>query len=159
MAHLPAFASVEDLEARMGDVDDARAQAALDDASAFIRAEAGKDWAIEDALDDDVPDVIVAITLKAARRALENPEGVTKESVGTYSVGYANSSSDVYLSSEERRLIRRAAGKSGLWTQATTRSDPATAGLDTPGPPDYVRCGVADTYLPVEPPGAPIPFE
>lgn len=110
--------------------DQARAQAALDDASALIRAEAGTTWTNEDGTAlVDVPDIIVTITVAAARRSFVNPDGLTAEAIGDYSSSFAHASGDVYLTKAERNAVRRAAGRSGLWTLATTRTD---VGPDTP---------------------------
>ena len=129
---LPAFASLADLDVRIpGGVSTdevPRATAALDDASALIRAEAGKTWVNESNQLADVPDVVVAVTLAAARRAMTNPDGLASESVEDYSRSFSQSSTslDVYLTRGERRVVRRAAGLTGLWTLSTTRSDVAT---------------------------------
>lgn len=127
---LPALASLEQLATRLGGIDDSdeeRAQAALDDASALIRTEAGEDWVTDDdppELDtDNLPDVIVTVCCAAARRAVTNPDGVTQESLDGYSTSYRNDSADVYLTKAERRLVRGAAGRGALWTQPTTRGD------------------------------------
>jgi hypothetical protein len=120
---LPAFATLDQLTARVagGQVNDTRAQAVLDDASARIRAEAVKTW-VDDAgaLVADLPDIVVAVCLQAALRAYQNPERMTQEGIGT---GYvqSNVSADVYLTKAELRLVRRAAGNTGLWTKPTTR--------------------------------------
>lgn len=119
----PAFATLEQLTARVvgGQVDDARAQAVLDDASARIRAEAVKTWVdTQGHLVADLPDVVVVVCLQAALRAYQNPERLTQEGIGT---GYvqSNVSADVYLTKAELRLVRRAAGNSGLWSKPTTR--------------------------------------
>jgi hypothetical protein len=111
---LPPFASVDDLETRIGPVDDeARAEAALDDASALIRAEAGKTWVTSTALDADVPDILAVVCITVARRVIENPNGVASESLGDATINYENASGDVYLTAGEKRLVRRAAGISG----------------------------------------------
>lgn len=117
MAVLPALVSLDDFALRAGGVDAAdedRAQAALDDASALIRAEAGKTWVTDDELDDDLPDVIVAVCVAVALRAWLNPDGARSEQIGNYSVTWADSSTAVYLSDGERRTIRQAAGRSGI---------------------------------------------
>lgn len=118
----PAFATVEQLTARVvgGQVDDARAQAVLDDASARIRAEAVKSWVTAGELDADIPDIVGVVCLQAALRAYQSPERLTQEGIGT---GYvqSNVSADVYLTKAEMKLVRRAAGNAGLWSKPTTR--------------------------------------
>lgn len=119
---LPALATLEQLTARVvgGQVDDARAQAVLDDASARIRAEASKSWVTAGELDTDTPDIVRVVCLQAALRAYQNPERLTQEGIGT---GYvqSNVSADVYLTKAEMKLVRRAAGNTGLWSKPTTR--------------------------------------
>jgi len=130
---LPSLATVEQFEVRIsggvevGDL--ARAQAALDDASALVRVEAGITWL--NAADElfEVPDVAVAVTIAAARRAFVNPDMIASESIQDYSTTFSSSSSDIYLTKAERLAIRRITGRSGLWTLATTRTD---VGSDTP---------------------------
>lgn len=137
---LPALADLEALAARLpsgiSEDDEPRAQAALDDASALIRAESGEDWVTDDAtpvLDEDtLPDVAVTVCLAAARRAFVNPDGVTAEAIDGYSTQYRNDSADVYLTRAERRLIRRAAGLGTVGVQRTTRTDYDYGLLDTP---------------------------
>ncbi len=165
---LPAFAEIADLEARMGPAGDAtRAQAALDDASSAIRDAAGKTWVDAEgalALPDDpastVADTLTRVCCAVARRILENPDGASTESVGAFSHSFSNSSNDVYLTSAERRAVRRAAGVSGLRSIPTTRglvgANGVFGGLETDR---CNRAGIVDTtYLPVDPPGEPIPF-
>ena len=149
---LPALAAFDDLAARLPggideDNDGARARAALADASALIRSIAGKTWTTtndddETVLADDIPDIVVSVCIAAARRAFTNPDGIRSESTGSYSAAYADSSGDVYLTKAEQAHIRRAAGRTGVWAMPTTRT---TADAD-------------DIYLPVDPPGEPMPF-
>jgi len=102
---LDALASLEQLEARMGTIEsETAALAALGDASALVRAEAGLDWE-----DTDPPDVVVVVVLAAAARALRNPDAAQSEGIGTYNVAYgATSLGGVWLTTNERRAIRRA---------------------------------------------------
>lgn len=115
---LPALVSLDDFALRLGGIaaaDEDRAQAALNDASALIRAEAGtEDWVDDDGGLEEVPDVIVAVCVAVAVRAFRNPDGVRQETIGNYSVAYADTSTAVFLSTGERRTIRRAVGLTGL---------------------------------------------
>ena len=90
-----------------------RAAAALEDASALVVAEAGRDWLNEH--DDlvDVPPAIVAVTIDIARRIYRNPDGVTQTSVGDVSVSYSREggASGAYLTRSDRAVIRRAVGR------------------------------------------------
>ncbi|MPZ13764.1 MAG: hypothetical protein GEU73_04970 [Chloroflexi bacterium] len=152
---LPSLASLEQFEARIAggvsSADEDRAQAALDDASSLIRQEAGLTWATEDDLsvglydlDADLPDVIVTITIAVAKRAYLVSDEVQGETLGDYQ-WRAPSSSGLYLTKAEKKLIRQVAGKTGLWTQATTRMETT---LDVP-----------TVYIDVEPEGEPIPWD
>lgn len=167
---LPAFASLTDLRARIPggieDDDEARAQANLDDASVLIRAESRRNW-VNDDDELDLPtgddrwraDILVRVCLAAAQRAFENPEGVTQEALLSYSETRASSSNDVYLTAAEKRLIRKAAGTSGLGTIDATRSTIASDGR--PLGLESERCnevGADAMFLDTEPAGDPIPW-
>jgi hypothetical protein len=143
---LPPFADTDDFEKRVGPVDDVtRAEAALDDASALIRAEAGKTWATDGALDADVPDILVVICIAVARRVIENPNGVSSETLGDATISYENASGDAYLTAAEKRLVRRAGGISGsmgsvaleIGTPAWSGDTIAVTGSDEPLPFSY----------------------
>lgn len=111
---LPALATVEAFEERLGrtlgPTDSARAQAALEDASALVRSEAGKSWVTGTTLDSDVPDVVVTITLVVARRAFDNPAGVASSTIGNVSVNWG---SGIYLTGDERRSLLTAVSAGG----------------------------------------------
>jgi hypothetical protein len=133
---LPAFATVDQFADRLpgglalGDL--SRALAALEDASALIRVEAGKDWAGGDDGDEldfgDLAqrhqDAITTVCISVARRAFTNPAGVNSQTAGPFSSDFADASSDVYLKASERAVVKRAAGLTGLISIATTREDP-----------------------------------
>jgi len=69
-----------------------------------------------------VPNGIVTTVCTAVRRAYENPTGLAGETIGDYSwrTGYtgprSSSSSGVYFTDVEARVMRRAAGTLGLKT-------------------------------------------
>lgn len=148
----PALASISDLTARGADVSDsARVQAALSDASAFIRDVASpEDWLDDDGNLETVPDIIVAICCRSVQRSLDNPLGVTQQSegIGSYNVAqtFGNASPDVYLTKAERNAVRRAAGLSSSLGAVTIESPYAPRNDD------------ADIYLDVAGGGDPIPM-
>ena len=85
-----------------------QAEAFIDDASALVLQIANLDTAWTDA---DVPDAVVPVVVNMVRRALENPRGLTSEQIGNYQwQAAAGSSSAIYATAQERRIIRRAAG-------------------------------------------------
>lgn len=108
---LEALASLEQLEERMGTIEnEAAARAALVDASALVRAEApSAAWVAEDS-DVEAPDVVVVVVLQAAARALRNPDGAQSEGIGTYNVAFGATLGGVWLTKNERRVVRYAAG-------------------------------------------------
>jgi hypothetical protein len=116
---LPEFALRIPEGINAGDED--RAVGIIVDASAEVRFEARKSWDGE-----DVPDIIKKVTIQVAKRAFLNKGGVVAESdsLDNYShqTTYGNTSPSVYLTPEEKRQVRSAAGRSGVWTQGTTRS-------------------------------------
>lgn len=136
---LKALADVSALELRLGleigtlqGADLARASAALDDASALVRAEASKTW-----LDGDTvtaPAQVVTIVVKAALREYRNPDGFTSEQLGDYSYR-TDQTGGVYLTDDERRIVRAAAGASGhgVWSPRT----PSAYGEQEPLATDY----------------------
>jgi hypothetical protein len=158
---LPSLADLEELSARLGltlesgSADALRAQAALDDASALIRAEAGAgftDWDIVpdsgDSGPNPIPDIITAIALAAAYRAYQNPQGATSAQVGDVSVSYGGTAGggSVYLTRDERNAIRRAAGRSSTGSLALTSDyllprDPLLADVNIGG--DQIPLGPA----------------
>lgn len=147
---LPALVSLADFALRVGGIsaaDEDRAQAALDDASALVRAEAGENWVdAEDAL-EDVPDLIVTIVVAVAIRAFRNPEGVRSETIGNYSVAYADSSTAVFLTEGERRLIRRAGGRTGIGSirlEGEWTLNPDAVYVPVHGGGDYLPMGVPE---------------
>jgi hypothetical protein len=122
-----ALASVHDIEARLGRelVGDelTRVIALLDDASALVRDEAGRDWIGPDGSLTVVPGSVRAVVLRATERAIRNPQGFSAESAGDYSYQRTGVQDGVYLTDAERAIIRRAIGRTGLWTQPVTRGD------------------------------------
>lgn len=135
---LPRLAEVIDLAAWPGVVIDtdqtAQAEAVLSAASAFARGEAGQNWV--DANGDllEVPADVVSVVVQAAARVWTNPEGVTARGVDGVSESFGRSIADgLYFTALERRTLARYrnSGRSGLWTQGTTRG-----GYDIP-PEDY----------------------
>jgi len=128
MPPLPPLADVEDLSYRMGreftSEELPRIEAALDDASALVRDEAGKTWVDPlTGLVTDLPASIRTVVLRMAERVVRNPQGFKSESAGDYSYDRGPGEDDVYLTDKERAIIRRALGKTGLWTQRVERDD------------------------------------
>lgn len=122
------LADVFDIEARMGrefDTDErVRVLALLDDASALVRDEAATTWIDPiTSLLIAVPGSVRAVVLRAVERAVRNPQGFSAESAGDYSYQRTNVEPGVYLTDGERQIIRRAIGRTGLWTQPVTRGD------------------------------------
>ena len=113
---LPSLATVDELAARLPDgidsADEDRAQLLLDDVSALARAEVETDWVDDANALSGVPAVVVTVVLAAARRAWLNPSGFVSETIGSYTYRLADGAagSGVFLTDEEKRLIRRAAG-------------------------------------------------
>lgn len=122
------LADITDLEDRLGRIftgeEATRVVALLDDASALVRDEAGLTWIDPDTnLLTVVPGSIRAVVLRAAERAVRNPDGFSAESAGDYSYQRTNVEPGVYLTDAERRIVRKALGRSSLWTQPVTRGD------------------------------------
>ncbi|MFB9661594.1 hypothetical protein ACFQS3_02630 [Glycomyces mayteni] len=109
---LPPLAPLTELEKRV-DVDDTDlANSALADASALARHAARPvTWTDENGALTQVPDVVVTIVLRAAKRFLVNPDGYASEQVSQYSYRYGGNSSrgEVFLTDDEKREVREAA--------------------------------------------------
>lgn len=77
-----------------------------------------------------VPDVVVAVCCEAVRRAYDNPQGLTGETIGNYSWrsyrGTAGEGS-LYLTPGELRLVRKAAGKLGVSSANLSNDLPCVA--------------------------------
>lgn len=126
---LPPFASVDDYTALFGDVDAARAGAALDRASTIIRGYVGQAMGDGDTLDFTgaqpwAADTFSGITVQVAHRVLDNPDGLTAETISGYSYQQANASADAYLTAQEKAELLAALGRSSykVWTLPTTRA-------------------------------------
>lgn len=104
--------NVADLTARQVEyVDNAQAQAAIDDASGAARACVSP---VLDAVDrggtPDVPAAVVAVVVGMVRRVLTNPRGLQQETLGDYSYAAgANAVATLLPTLRERRLLRQAA--------------------------------------------------
>lgn len=132
---LPALAVIEDLAVRLGvdgsQIDDARAQACLDDASVLVRAELDQTWVdvsgeLIVAGDGAVPDVARFVVLASAKRAYENPSGITSKTASDVTIAFqARPATGVYLTEEERALLHstEVGTTGGLWTLETYRGD------------------------------------
>jgi hypothetical protein len=101
--------SVADLDARQVEyVDNAQAQAAIEDASAVARA------CVEPIFDDvatpDTPAAVVALVVNMVRRVLTNPRGLAQESLGDYSYATGGAGVATLLpTAREKKLLRKAA--------------------------------------------------
>jgi hypothetical protein len=122
------LATVGDVETRLGrtldDTELGRVAGLLEDASELVRLEAGRDWVdLDTGAVVSVPGSVRAVVLRAVDRAIRNPDGFSAESDGDYSYQRTQVEPGVYLTDAERAIIRRACGRTGLWTQPITRGD------------------------------------
>lgn len=105
------------LEARLGfepgdltGAEKARAEAAIEDATALVLAEAPTKT---EAWLTSAPSIVSVVVLKAARREFENPQGLRSENLGEHGFS-VDTASGVYLTPHETAVVRRAAtGRSG----------------------------------------------
>lgn len=100
--------------------DEERLGALLEDACALAADITGTTY--EDGSGSEVPGAVVATVCTAVRRAYENPTGLQGETIGDYSwrSGYTgttgSATTGMYFTQSEARIMRRAAGKSGVGT-------------------------------------------
>lgn len=128
---MTALATLDQLEIRLGldphtlsGTDKARAEAALADATALVRAEAQRDF-VDDLGVADAPEAIVRVVLGAALRNYRNPDAETQHTVGPFSRTVKATDTGVYLTDAEREIVRRYRPRThgGLWTLSTTRDE------------------------------------
>lgn len=145
---LPALATVDDLEIRLGQTLDAdqrpQAEWLLRYASALIRAYTGRDYLDDDGnlinpLPDGVPEVCVEIVF----RAVTNPTGATQQSAGPYALSLGPEAAQrMFLSAQDKIILGPKSRRPKLWTQPTTRGDIETETV----------------YVPVSNDGEPLPL-
>lgn len=114
------------LEARLGleagtlaGTDKARAEAAIEDATALALSEV--DEATAEEWQTAAPPVVAVVILKAARREFDNPEGIYQETLGEHSMG-VTTATGVYLTNAEKALLAKAAGSAGFTGSVRTPS-------------------------------------
>jgi hypothetical protein len=112
---LPPLAPVSALETRLGvaagtltGADLARAQAALDDASALVRAEAGSPLVDADGTTITAPAGAIAVAIASAKRVYLNPDGLAGYSVEGYSEQQPHGATGVILTSDETAAVAAA---------------------------------------------------
>ncbi|MBA9002015.1 hypothetical protein [Thermomonospora cellulosilytica] len=113
--------TVEQLLARPGfdGVDEATAEAVLEDVSALVSLIA----APVELTAATLPSAVVPVIVSMARRGLSNPRGLSGEQLGDYGwQAGGQTSSGVYATRHEERIIRRAVGRLGA-SNATLNSD------------------------------------
>lgn len=123
---LPPLASVERLGRKLGYLPEGgeyiRAAHILDEASELIRDKASRTWTTDAGALEDVPRAARVICIAAAFRAFTNPEALSQRSIGDSSKSYDRAGlgggEAVYLTDEELRRIRKAAGSSS-WQSVT----------------------------------------
>lgn len=121
------FVSLATFEARYAGTipaaDESRLEALLSDASALVSELAGTDYETVAA-----PATIISIVCEMVRRVYDNPNGLQGETIGDYTWrGGAATSSGLYLTAQESRTIRRAAGRLGVGSITLTSCLPAPA--------------------------------
>jgi hypothetical protein len=63
------------------------------------------------------------VVLRVVERAIRNPQGFSAEAAGDYSYQRTGVEAGIYLDERDARTIRKALGRTGLWTQPVTRGD------------------------------------
>ena len=126
------LASIKDFELRHGPLansEEPQVTALLVDAGALVEAELGElpeGWTDEAA----VPAIVKAVCVQAAYRAWSNPDGIAREELGQVSRAYRGGSDAdaLWLTENEKRLIRRAAGKMRITSVAVETAYPTDPG-------------------------------
>lgn len=135
---MTTLASTEDFEARHGAIpagDSATVEALLEDASSLVLTEVeGSEltWVTEAATENPpaAPRSVVIVCVESAYRAWSNPDGIVREQLGAAQVDYrGDRPGSIWLTKEERRTIRRAAGL-GASFRAMTYTSPYSGGQE-----------------------------
>lgn len=109
LADIDPLVSLDELKARYDVVDDETATLVLEDISALVREAAGNEDKWTDVT--TVPRAIKVITLRAAIRSLNNPDGFQSESYGSYSYSYGKDQTIVsWLTDSEVKRIEKISG-------------------------------------------------
>lgn len=127
---LPSLATIEQYETRAGSSTDnsQQLQWLLDQASAIVRAYTRQTWVDDDGDLDGVPDGVPGVVVDMVYRVEQNPEGVTQDTAGPFSVAFgANAAERLYLAQSEK-LILDAHRRSGLTVLGVSRGPVETAG-------------------------------
>lgn len=116
--------TVEQLEARLDDEFTGsrlvQVEGLIADASALVRQVARTDFT-------SVPGVVVSVVVQMIKRELTNPDGLTAENAGAYGwQARSQTSSGMYVTRAERKIIREAAGRPAVIGMTMT------SGLDDP---------------------------
>jgi hypothetical protein len=142
------LAKHDDYEARFGPLtedEQAIVDTLLGDASELILgAVGGSDatWVTDE--DGVVPRAVVYTCVSVVRREFQGGDGIAREQLGEYAISYrANGPTNLELTSNERRVVRRAAGLSSA--QAATLESPYS------GPPPISKL---DFTFPLEEEGS-----
>lgn len=108
------LASIDDFETRYGPVPAdrrGRVEALLDDASALILEEVDGSTEPWVTTGSDVPRIVVMVCCAIAYRGWRATDDVHREQIGEYAVTYrTDQPTDVWLTKDERRNVRKAAG-------------------------------------------------
>lgn len=121
------LATSDDFEARYGPAPDTVDGLLADASNLILAAVKGSEvqWVVDYSADElpeddpedpddsgpaEVPGIVVSVAVAAARRAMQNPDGIASESLGAHSVSYEGGASSFELTSQERRIVRREAG-------------------------------------------------
>ncbi len=135
-----ALATLEDFELRHGPLastEEEQVEALLEDATALVELELGvlpEVWLGDDA---EVPAGVKAVAIQVAYRAWSNPDGVAREQLGEVARTYrgTDQADALWLTKNEARLVRKAAGKSSLTSIPV--ETPYSGGVDEPHPMDF----------------------
>jgi len=105
MAAVVSYATVGDVAVRLGvaegDLNTPQVQAMLDDITALVDAYTGLDFSTL----PEVPTGIRWVVASRTIRALNNPDGVRQEQIGSYSYSLATPDGGSAWTAEERRIL------------------------------------------------------
>lgn len=134
---LPPLADLDDVEAVLGaKVDNPDyGEWLIRYASSLVRRETGCTFVDADNTLLDTPAVhdVRDVVIGMIKRAVDNPEGVTQDTTGPFTVSFGSDAAQrVYLIAGDRIVLAALRCRGGLWTLPTTRGPIEAASVHVP---------------------------
>lgn len=117
------YATVSDVEDRMGQTVDVFGTARVSSLLALSSALVGQVIGDRTYDEGEIPAIVRAVTVSVVERALRNPEGVTQQTAGPFSVSRPADAVGLKLTPEERDALQAVIGRAGIVSIRTPVTD------------------------------------